>query len=426
MPCQQRAARLFVFNRFRAKAATLLQTSYRLRVRVKRCRRQRTAILDAAAAIQRAVRAWVARRVASRMRERRRTDRAAATLQRAMWGHSCRRKERRRRVAAALTLLRFMGGLSVKLSQMRQRRKSSAATRIQSVFRVRKSRLRLSALRARRRGIVAALKIQAVTRGHNSRVKARALLAERRKQSTACTKIQAASRGHVSRAKTRVALLQRREGSAATRIQALFRGHRSRVETSELRAKQSAAAKTIRSLLLRHNRQKRLVHACRCERERSALIVQRAWMKSKRKTGGDPKLVQKISATPRMDNVERGSTSAIRASSKTRRASNHAALDHTTLQSVLEALATGVASCGACTPSDVGQLHKELALRAEDPILGTSLCLRLSGLETALTSSSKLADKPRAIIAAMHERGGKKALLQSLRVLEAGLLRPSD
>lgn len=411
--CQQRAARHFVFNRFRAKTATLLQNSYRLHMRIKICRRQRKAILDAAAVIQRVVRAWVARRVVSRRRERRRKNRAAATLQRAMWRHSCRRKDHRRRVAAALTLFKFMGGLSVKLSQMRQRRQSSAAVRIQSAFRVRRSRLKLSVLRARRRGMVAALKIQAVARGHSSRVKARALLAERRKESAACTAIQAAFRGHVSRVKTRIVWLPRREGSAATRIQALVRGHRSRVETREVRAKRRAAAMRIQSLLLRHRR------------ERSALIVQRAWMKSKKKSSADRNLAQQVSTAPRMDNAQRGSASAALVSSKTRRASDHPALDRTTLQLVLEALATGVASCSTHSPSDARRLHKELALREDDPILETSLCRRLSGLETALTSSSKLVDKPTET-AVVNGSTGNGALLRSLRVLEAGLLRPSE
>lgn len=420
---QQRAAKLFVFNRYRAKAATLLQKSYRLRARIKRCRRLRRAIFEAIGVIQQVVRAWVARRAVSGRRVKRRTDRAAATLKRAMWGHSCRRKEHRRRVAAALTLCKFMGGLSVKLSQMRKRRKSSAAARIQSAFRVRRSRLRLSALRGRRRGIMAASKIQAVARGHRSRVEARALLAKRRRESAACKKIQAASRGHVSRVKTRVILLQRREGSAVIRIQAVLRGHRSRVGTRELSAKRRAASTTIQSLLLRHHRRKR-IRACRRERERSALIVQRAWRKSK--TSGDAKSVHKIATATLTTDTRRGSASATWASLEPRRALDcSTTLARTNLQLVLQALTKSAASCGSRTSSDARRLHEELALCEDDPVLETLLCQRLSGLEAAMTSSRSVADKP-AKIPAVQGRNGEEALLRSLKVLEAGLLRPSE
>lgn len=411
-----------MFNRFRTKAATLLQKSYRLQLQIKRCRRERKTILDAAGVIQQVVRGWVARRVVSRKREHRRMDRAAATLQRVMWGHVCRRKEHRRKVAAAVTLWTFMGGLSVKLSQMRKRRKRSAATRIQSAFRVRRSRLRLSALRARRRGIMAASKIQAVTRGHRTRVKTRVLHVKRRKETAACTIIQAAFRGHVSREKTKGLLLERREGSAVTAIQAFFRGRRSRMETRNRRARRRAAATRIQSLFL-HQRWKRRELAFRRERDRSALIVQRSWKKSRR--SGKVKLAQEKSNTPGMNNVRRGSASVIWASSKTQQALDYATLDRANLQLVLQALAVGVVTRVTRTPSEARQLRKEVALPEDDPTLESLLCQRLSGLETALAASSKFVGKPTET-PPTQGRNGEKALLESLRVLEAGLRRPSD
>lgn len=297
-----------------------------------------------------------------------------------------------------------MGGLSIKLSRMRKRRTSSAATRIQSAFRMRKSRLRISALRARRQGMVAASKIQAVTRGHRSREKTRALLSKRSKECAACTKIQAASRGHVCRVKSRVLLIQRQERSTATGIQALFRGHRSRVNTRNLRAERRAAATRIQSLLL-HHRRKTTQHAFRCERERSVLIVQRAWRKLR---------------TSGYANAQRGSASATWASSKTRRT-----LDRGD-QLVLEALANGVASCSARTPNDARQLRKELVLREDDPVLKTLVCQRLSGLETSLTASCKFDAYKPTVIPTAQGGNGEEELLQSLRLLEVGLMRPSD
>lgn len=373
--CWQRAAKHFVFNRLRTRAATVLQESYRLHMRKKRCRRQRKAVLEAAGAIQQLVRAWVARRAVSRRREERRMDRAAATLQRAMWGHLHRRKEHRRRVAAALTLWKFMGGLSVKLSRMREkRRQSSAAEIIQSAFRMRRSRLRLRALRAKGREIVAASKIQAVTRGHRSRARAKTLRSKKREESAACTKIQAASRGH-----------------------------RSRVETGNLRAKQRAAAARIRRWLLRQRRKR--THDIWCERNRSALVVQRTWRKSR--SSGNA-------------NAQRGPASTTVAPSKALPTLNRA-----NLQLALDALANGVASCGGRSPSDARQLHEELALREGDPVFETLLCQRLSGLQTALTASCEFANKLTED-STMQRRNGEEALLQSLRVLEAGLLRPSE
>lgn len=296
----------------------------------------------------------------------------------------------------------------MKLSRMRKRRKSSAATRIQSAFRMRRSRVRLNALRAQRQMILAASKIQAVTRGHRSRVKSRALRSKKKKESAACTTIQAASRGHVSRVKTRVLLMQRQEEIAATDVQAFLRGHRTRVETRKLQAKRRAAATKIKSLILL---QKVAPDASHHERERCALIVQRTWRKLR--TGRNPKLAQREFIA----DIQRESASATWASSKAPHTS-----DRANLLLALEALARGVARCGTRTQSDARRLRKELALGGDDPALEGLLRQRLSGLQTAVTASCTSVYQ--ATEAAQETTGGK-ALLQSLTVLEAGLLRPS-
>lgn len=412
-----------MFNLSRKKAANLLQNAYRLTVRTKRCRRERQKILAAAGVLQQIVRAWVARRIVQRRRETRRRSRAAATLQRAMRRHLRKLLEHRQKVAAALTLWKFVGGFSVKLSLMRRRRKSSAATRIQSAFRTRRSRVRVSALRAEQLAFAAASRIQAVTRGHKSRVKTRALLHKRRSESAAGTRIQAAFRGHRSREQTRALRFERQERAAATKIQSLFKGHRSRLHTRTIQAKRRACAVKIQGLLLQQRRKAK--RASPQQRERCALSLQRAWRKSR--MSGDEKLLQHGPTNTTLLCNQRSSSSPTPSSSKARRK-----LDRTNLQLAVEALANGMSRRDVITPIGARDLKETLALREDDPVLETALRQRLLSIEAALNSPiGRVVNTGRVDFTPMMSpivegAGVEEALRRSLGKLERSVLMPSE
>ncbi len=357
-------------------------------------------MLSAAGLLQQAARAWGARRAARRKRQERRRKEAAMSLQRTIRGYLKRRKEHRLRVAAALALWRITGGLSAQLSRMRKRHEASAATRIQSIFRVRRSRIRVAALRATRRGIAAASRIQAVTRGHRSRVKTKALLSKRREESTAGTKIQAISRGHMTRTRARALRSRRRqEHAAATAIQAFLRGHRSRAETRSLQMRQRKCAVKIQGLLLRRRR-KRQRSDLGAREQRSALTLQQAWRRSTARGKG-------------MRDRRRPSTTPALASSSSEPV--HA------LERAVEALANGMSRRGVVTTIGARQLKEEISMREDDPALEVAVQQRLSNLEVGLRGNVRCV--PREL--PMEGQGRthvKKALRGALGTLERSLL----
>lgn len=351
-----------MFIRFRVRAATLLQKAYRLAVRTRRCRCERKAILSAAGLLQQAGRAWGARRAACRRRQERRRKEAAMALQRAVRACLKRRAAHRLRVAVALTLWRITGGFSAQLSRMRKRREASAATKIQSIFRVRRSRIRVAALRATRHGIAAASRIQAITRGHRSRVRTKALLSKRREESTAGTKIQAISRGYMSRTRTRTLRSGRRECAAATAIQALFRGYhqRSRAEMRSLQMRQRSCAVKIQGQFLRQ-RQKRHRSDLPGREQRAALILQQAWRKST--TRGKAMRVRGLPTT----------TPALASSSSE-------------LERAVEAVANGMSRRGVMTTVCARQLKEAISMPDDDPALAAAVQQTLSSLQVGLSN----------------------------------------
>ncbi|CBN74059.1 conserved unknown protein [Ectocarpus siliculosus] len=386
----QEAARRFVFNTRRRRAANLLQSAYRSSVRVKHCRKERKKILDAANVLQRSARAWVARRVVGQRRKVRRQNRAAATLQYAMWRHLLRRKKHRQHVAAALTLWKFMGGLSVTLSAIRKRRKSAAATRI-----------------------------QAVARQYISLVKTRAILDMHRKERAAATRIQAACRGRRCRIHLSTLLLEQDECHAATMIQAAYRGHKSRVKTIQHRA----CAVKIQIFLLQQRRKARFASRCEREREQGALVLQRAWRW--RIIGQDAKTQDEPTTT----SEQRRSSLATSPRPEPLRA-----VDRANVQLAVEALAKGMRRRGVLDPIIADNLSDTLALGQDDPVLEVALRQGLSNLEQALARSTgtvstntglkRMTDESVAVL-----WGGMDASLpHSLEELEQGLLRlrPSD
>lgn len=368
-----------MFKRLRHKAATLLQKTYRLGARTRRCRRERKAILAAAGVLQHAVRGWAARRAAHRKRQERRRKRAAIALQRAARAYLQRCREHRLRVAAALTLWKFTGGLSAQLSRIRKRREASAATRIQSLFRVRTSRVRVAELHAKRRGIAAASIIQAVTRGHRTRVKTRALLSKRREEHTAGTKIQAASRGHITRLRTRALRSRRRECAAAIVIQALFRGHRSRAETRSHQKERRACAGKIQGLPFRQG----LLRNPGDHEERSALVLQQAWRKSKGHCK-EVRVREPPTMTPVDAHTRRGSSLASSCSMPQR------APERASLELAVQALANGMSRRGVITAFGARHLKQTMSLREDDPALEDAVLRKLSCLEVALKTRGKV------------------------------------
>lgn len=402
-----------LFNLSRKKAAHLLQNAYRLSVRVKCCRQQRYKILAAAGVIQHASRGCVARRVVQRRRETRRRDRAAAVLRRAVQRYLRKLAENRRKIAAALALCKFVGGLSVKLLRVRRRRKSLAATKVQSHFRRHRARVRVSALRTdHQHAFAAATKIQAVTRGNTSRMTTRTLLHNRRMVCTAATTIQAAFRGH--RTETRALLQeQREECAAATRIQAAFKGYSCRVHTRSLHAKRRACAVKIQGLLLQNAR------ISRRQLGRSALSLQQAY-RNKSSVNGDQKLHQHDPTTETKGCSQRGSSRETPSSSSQPR--RHS--DQTNLRQVVEALSTGMSRRNILTALEARDLKATLTLPVGDPVLETVLRQRLLGVEVALDTpiggvvgTRKPTVKPTVQMAAVEE-----SLQSSLGRLERGLV----
>lgn len=395
-----------MLNLSRKKAARLLQNAYRLAVRTRCCRCHRKKILSAASVIQQAGRGWVARRVVEGRRETRRRDRAAAILQRTIQRYLRKLLEHRQHVAAALILCRFVRRFLVQLLQMRRSRQSSAATRIQSVFRVYRSRARVGALRADQRVFAEASRIQAVPRGNKSRVETSGCVPART--------IQAAYRGHRSRTQTRTLQGRPEEPAAATRIQSVFKGHKSRLQTQALHVKRHACAVKIQRLLLHHVREAK--RTSRRQRECSALGLQRARMTS------DQKLPQHDPSTINTCN-NRGSSWEVSPSEKSR----HNA-DRTSLQLVVEALAHGMSRRNVLTTIDSGDLKETLALPQGDPVLETVLRQRLLGIEVTLDSSiGRVVGTCEPVVSTTVDGAVvEEALRRSLRTLEKGLLKPSE
>ncbi|CAM9284052.1 unnamed protein product [Ectocarpus sp. 4 AP-2014] len=377
----QKASRRFVFNTRRRRAVNLIQSAYRSSVRVKHCRKERKKTLDAANVLQCSARAWVARRVVGRRREVQRRNRAAATLQHAMWRHLWRRKKHRQHVAAALTLWKFVGGLSATLSRIRKRRKSAAATRI-----------------------------QAVARQYISLVKTRAILDMHRKERAAATRIQAACRGQRYRVHLSTLVVEQEERHAATMIQAAYRGHESRVET----IKRRACAVKIQTFLLQQRSTARFVSRC----EEGALVLQRAWRW--RIIGQDAKTQDEPTTT----SEQRRSSSATSPRPEPPRT-----LDRANVQLAVEALAKGMRRRGVLDPIIAENLSDKLARGQDDPVLEVALRQGLSNLEQALvwstgTVSTNTGLKQMTAESVAVGRGGKGVdLPHSMEELEQGLLR---
>ncbi|CAM9315535.1 unnamed protein product [Ectocarpus fasciculatus] len=387
----QVAARRFVFSSRRKRAANILQRAYRSVVRVRRCRTERKKILDAASVLRRAARAWVARRVVGRRREVQRRDRAAVTLQHTMWRHLWRRKQHRQHVAAALTLWKFMGGLSVTLSRLRKRRRSAAATRI-----------------------------QAVARRYISLVQTRAMLDMHRKQRAAATRIQAACRGRRCRVHMGTIRVEQEKCYASTMIQAAYRGHKRRVQMKALQTKRHACAVKMQTFLLQQRRNARFVSRCERERERErgALVLQRAWRS--RTIGQDVNTQDE----PITTTEQRRSSPAASPRPKPR-----CTLDRSNVQLAVEALAKGMRRRGVLNPISAENLSDSLALGKDDPMLEIALRQGLSHLEVALARSTGTVStsiglkRMTAESAAVAREGVDEALRHSLEELEQCLLR---
>ncbi|CAM9161364.1 unnamed protein product, partial [Laminaria digitata] len=327
----QRAARLYLFNLGREKAANLLQTSYRLSARTKKARRARQIILAAAGALQRVARGWEARRAVREVLEARRRNDAASTVQRYLGRYLAAQKIRRRRIATAISICKAVGIFSARLSRFRLRRATAAASAIQSVYRGHRFRIETGARLAAQHQ--AAIKVQRSFRSRHQRERLAFIERRTRRRNNAImTNKQAFPKTKSTRQTPR--LTPSSLGVVTPAVRPEDPGHASASPTSEEESSEKQVAR--------------------------APITQAG---------------PSSSSPPVTTGEDKDETARRRCR------------EREALQSAVQAVAMGMARHGAITPDDARGLNHTLSLGEDDPALEVALRLKLSGLQAATVRS---------------------------------------